>query len=446
MQSSPLDSQPDSAPSAPSGSRVYYGWWITGLCFTNVAARRGSETAYSVLLVALVADLGWERGTITGAFALSMLIAGFLSPVAGLLYDRFPPRLALSLGSGALGVSALALSWMQHTVHLYFIMAVLFAPALALLNLGALSAYLSRWFVCRRAFSLGLSQAGQGFGIFILTPLVSGLMSMWGWRLGYLGFGLGLLVLMLPLNLLVARTGPQQLGLLPDGVGKPSDPAPGAGGQGGSTADFARGTWTLARARRTRVFWALLLAFYFFPAANQLFFIHLVAHLTDAGLDRLTAAFILSLAGLFSIPGRMAFGWLTDRYGGLVATQLSFTLSILAVVLILLPGATNLLSLYLFALVFGLSLGSRGVALGAFTANTFPGPEFGVIYGWITAGQLIGGAGGPWLGGLVFDALGSYRTVFYGCIGGFVLSALLIGVAALGRRPQSVTQGADQPN
>ena len=35
------------------GAKLYYGWWVTGACFLCVAAHRGSETAYGVLLVAL---------------------------------------------------------------------------------------------------------------------------------------------------------------------------------------------------------------------------------------------------------------------------------------------------------------------------------------------------------------------------------------------------------
>ncbi len=235
--------------------------------------------AVSVLLVALVAEFGWERGTIAGAFALAMLIAGCFAPVAGWLLDRYPPRFGMSLGGLALGLSALALAGMQTAWQLYVTMAVLFAPALALLNLGSLSAYLAR---------------------------------------------------------------------------------------------------------------------------------------------------------LVSIPGRLLFGVLTDRFGGIIATQLSLGLSILAVIFVLLPASTWLL--HVFAVVFGLSLGSRGVSLGALTADTFPGPEFGVIYGWITSGQLIGGAFGPWLAGLIFDRMGSYRLVFYGCIVGFAVSIFFVVLAAWGRR------------
>ncbi len=405
--------------------RLYYGWWVTGACFLNVAARRGSETAYSVLLVALVAEFGWERGTIAGAFALSMLIAGCGAPVAGWLLDRYTPRLSMSLGGAALGLSALALAGVQTPWQLYVVMAILFAPALALLNLGSLSAYLARWFVRRRAFAMGLSQAGQGGGIFILTPLIGWLIFAMGWRLGYLVFGVGLLALLLPLNLLVPRRDPQQLGLEPDGESARRPHV-------STSSDLAQGTWTLERARRTSVFWMLLLCFYCFPTANQVFFIHLVPHLTDIGFAPSKAAWIFAAAGLVSIPGRLLFGLLTDWYGGILATQLSLGLSILAVLLMLLPPSLGLL--YLFALVFGLSLGSRGVSLGALTADTFPGPEFGVIYGWITSGQLIGGAFGPWLAGLVFDRMGSYHLVFYGCIAGFAVSLIFIALAAWGRR------------
>lgn len=410
--------------------RLYYGWWVTAACFAFVGARRGCETAYGVLLVALVREFGWERATITGAFSLSMLVAGLLTPVAGKLLDRFDPRLPFGIGVVALGGATLALAHLHSVTHLYWIMMTLFALSLATLDLATLSAYLARWFVRRRALVLGLSQAGQGCGIFVLTPAISWLITTVGWRSGYVLLGCVLWLLLVPLNFLVLRSTPGDLGLEPDGTSAPNPLLPRAHRP---ATDFASATWTLAQARRTRVFWALLLCFYFFPASNQVFHIHLVAYLTDLGLDKLSAAFVLSLAGLCSIAGRLMFGVLTDRYGGIVATQLSFAFSVLGVVLILLPNATSMLMLYLFAVVFGLSLGSRGVTLGSLAANTFPGPEFGVIYGWITSGQLIGGALGPWLAGHIFDQTGSYHMAFYGCIGGFLLSALLVGVAAMGR-------------
>ena len=97
---------------------MYYGWGVGAVCFLFVAARRGSETAYAVLLVVLVQEFGWQRATITGAFSLAMLVGGLLTPLAGRLLDRFDPRLAFGIGSLALGLAALALLFFSLHVFL----------------------------------------------------------------------------------------------------------------------------------------------------------------------------------------------------------------------------------------------------------------------------------------------------------------------------------------
>jgi hypothetical protein len=67
--------------------------------------------------------------------------------LAGRCLDRFDPRLPFGVGVLALGLSALALAGISRVLHLYLIMAMLFSLALALLELGTLSAYLARWFI-----------------------------------------------------------------------------------------------------------------------------------------------------------------------------------------------------------------------------------------------------------------------------------------------------------
>ena len=93
-----------------------------------------------------------------------MLVAGLLAALAGMSLDHLAPRFPFGMGVLTLGLAAMGLSRVSQISHLYWVMAVLFAPALTLLNLGTLSAQ-------------GLSQAGQGFGIFVLTPAVGWLIS-----------------------------------------------------------------------------------------------------------------------------------------------------------------------------------------------------------------------------------------------------------------------------
>ena len=65
-----------------------------------------------------------------------------------------------------------------------------------------------------------------------------------------------------------------------------------------------------------------------------------------------------------------------------------------------------------YALLFGLGFGARGPIITAMASDLFGGRRFGLIYGALSVGNGIGGAIGPWFGGVVHDVMGSYRVVF----------------------------------
>jgi len=55
----------------------------------------------------------------------------------------------------------------------------------------------------------------------------------------------------------------------------------------------------------------------------------------------------------------------------------------------------------------------RGRAVGV----AFSGMGCGVIYGALNLGNGLGGAIGPWFGGVVHDVMGTYRVVFLASVG-----------------------------
>ncbi len=69
-------------------------------------------------------------------------------------------------------------------------------------------------------------------------------------------------------------------------------------------------------------------------------------------------------------------------------------------ILIFLPELKSVFWLYLYAILFGLGFGARGPIVSAMMADMFSGKHFGSIYGFINIGNGIGGALGPWLGGV----------------------------------------------
>jgi len=125
------------------------------------------------------------------------------------------------------------------------------------------------------------------------------------------------------------------------------------------------------------------------------------------------AASIFGVMGLMSILGRAGFGLAADRFGGPLAATVSYgctaggSLSLLA-----LESDRHAAWLVSYALLFGLGFGARGPIIAAMASDFFGGRRLGVIYGALTIGNGLGGAIGPWFGGVVHDVMGSYRLVF----------------------------------
>jgi MFS family permease len=82
-------------------------------------------------------------------------------------------------------------------------------------------------------------------------------------------------------------------------------------------------------------------------------------------------------------------------------------------------------------------VGAQGVlgygltsVIGAIAAEIFQGPHYGTIFGTLMLAAIGGGAAGPWITGILYDATGSYTVAWWIAIGCSVLSAAAIWLAA----------------
>jgi MFS family permease len=157
---------------------------------------------------------------------------------------------------------------------------------------------------------------------------------------------------------------------------------------------------------------------------------HQVAHLVEAGIDARWAATAFGVMGLLSAAGRASFGALSDRVGRIPAALVSYASTALGTLALLLvaPGSAPWL-LYAFVVLFGLTLGARGPIVAALAADLYRGRTFGAVLGVITLGNRLGSALGPWLGGVIYDMTGSYRTAFGVAIAAIALAAVALVLA-----------------
>jgi MFS family permease len=90
----------------------YAGWRVLAAAFTGVMVSFAPIVPYtfSLFLDPLHQEFGWKREAMGGAFALAAITVALVSPLIGLLLDRFPPRRILlpSILVFALALAALS--------------------------------------------------------------------------------------------------------------------------------------------------------------------------------------------------------------------------------------------------------------------------------------------------------------------------------------------------
>jgi MFS family permease len=155
--------------------------------------------------------------------------------------------------------------------------------------------------------------------------------------------------------------------------------------------------------------------------------IHIVPHVIDLGFSASTAADVLATLGGVSIAGRLIMGGAVDRIGSRRALIIIFT--ILMAALCLLPYATALWMLYVFAALQGFAHGGFFSITSPTVADLFGTRYHGLILGIVIFSGTIGGSIGPILGGRIFDVthsyLGLFRMLAVACVIALVLAATL---------------------
>jgi MFS family permease len=363
-----------------------------------LAVGNGLYFTFSVFLVPLVEEFRWSRGLTAGALSLSTVLQGLLSPVAGILVDRFGPRPVILSGAVLLSAASILTATTRSAFELYLYTGLLGAVGLVGLGPVPMGVLLSRWFSARRGRAVGVAFSGMGFGVFVMGPLAQWLIASMGWRVASAVLGLGSLCVLFPIAWLGARD-PEARAV---GPGRPRQQT------SGPNPDSA-----LRQAIRTRTFWALWCAYLCTPLAVFPVTTHQVAFAIDRGFQPIFAASIFGVMGLLSIVGRVSFGFAADRFGGALTATVSYACTAGGVLALLaLEGDARAGWLVVYALLFGLGFGARGPIITAMASDLFGGRRFGVIYGALSVGNGLGGAIGPWFGGVVHDVLGSYRVVF----------------------------------
>ncbi len=193
---------------------------------------------------------------------------------------------------------------------------------------------------------------------------------------------------------------------------------------------------------RTPAFWLVSLGHGSALLVVSAVVVHMVTHVTERlGYSLGQAATVVALLTVAQITGHIGGGWAGDRVSKraiVVGCMVGH-----AAALLLLAVASAYWMVVAFALLHGLSWGTRGPLMAAIRADYFGSAAFGTISGVSSMVTMLGMVGGPLVAGILADRTGSYRL-------GFTVLALLAFVGSvfflLAKRPAPpASRGAPAP-
>lgn len=350
----------------------------------------------SIFMTPLVDHFGWSRADVSLGYvaaAMGMAVGGL---VWGRVSDRLDLRWMLALGGVC---QVLPLVWLSgigsigpflaaHALLGFFGFGALYAPYVAVA---------SDWFPARRGLVMGIVTAGGAVGQGVLPYLSEALIAAQGWRQAYLDLALIMAVIQSAVFLTLRY--------------RTARPA----GRNAATAGATVLTPRLITLGAAAFFCCACMGM---PLVHLAGFVAMICGSANLGATSLLIAMISGTIG------RIAFGLLADRIGNLPTYRIAAFGQ--GASLLFFPELTGTAPLMVLSALFGFAFSGNMTCMLLCIRQEAPPQRLGAAIGGILFVAWAGMGVGGYLGGAVFDTLGSYDWAFRTATGFGFASFLLL--------------------
>ena len=372
---------------------------LTRLIITLFIAIVGNAGMWGIVVI--MPNLGDEfqvsRSVLSIPYTLTMLGFALGNVFLGRIVDRFGITRAIILASLLNAFGYVCACIFDSFLALAFFH--LFIGLGTAVSFGPLLADISLWFKKYRGIAVAITASGNYVSGAIFPILLGGLISDYGWRISYFLLALSCIFIILPASFFLQRRLDK----------KYSD----------EQERQASIMSTSSRFKPLTLQIILSIAGICCCVAMSMPQIHLVTMCVDLGYGSQVGAEMLSLMLLGGVISRLVSGVLVDFIGGVRTLLLGSSLQCIG--LILYYPTTEMNSLYLVSLIFGLSQGGIVPSYAIIVREYMPPQEAGARVGIVIMATVIGMAFGGWISGVIFDATNSYQlAILNGIIWNFV--------------------------
>lgn len=352
----------------------------------------GPRSAMGFFQLPILQDNGWDRATFGMAMALQNLFWGMGQPLFGVVADKFGTWRVLAVGAVLYTLGLVVMAQAPSPLWLHIGGGVLIGLGVAACSFGVVLASIARLVSPeKRSIAFGLGTAAGSAGMFVFAPISQGLIDNLGWSDSLIA--IAIVMLLIPLLAIPLR-----------------------GNSATSRIAVHEYEQTVKQALREALASKgyLLLTSGFFVCGFQVAFItaHFPAYISDLGIAAKWAVVAISLIGFFNIIGSLASGVIGQRYSKPIFLSLIYLgRSIAFTAFLLIPQTPT--TVVVFSIVIGILWLSTVAPTNALVAVMFGTRYLGMLGGLVFFSHQVGSFLGVYLGGVLYEATGSYDVVWW---------------------------------
>lgn len=388
----------------------FYGYVNLGVLFIFNIASMLSMTTFTIFLPFWVKEFSWNRGLLSLANSISLVISGLAAPAAGLLVMKFGAKKNIVIGNLIMAVGVILLSFMSTMWHLYVFYGVFIGIGFTLGGMLSMTTIINNWFVMKRTMALSIAMASAGLGGIVISPVMMHLVTTIGWRVTYQITAVAIFICCVLIPGLFLKNTPSELGQIPDGSAsdKKMDIKPETAPSSNiyrTPVDF-----TAKEAIRTLSLWLIVGYTTFQMLGMQALMTHQVAYLFDIGITPKMAALAGGIMSVSMTVCQVGIGFLGLKFNIRYLAIASVVIVIAGYILLLVARSVPLV--FVYSIFIGAGFGIQMLVMGTMIPNYFGMAEFPKIMGYaMPIGIILGAIGAPGAGH-IRDITGSYIPAF----------------------------------
>lgn len=378
------------------GGRFYYGYVIIAIGFLlMLLSYVALASSTSVFVGPVTESLGINRSTFLVYKSIHSVAAVLAAPFLGRMAAKGMVKkiILISLFSSIIGFGLFSIA---QSIWFFYIGGIFTGVGFIGTCTMPISVLVTTWFGGKiRGTMMGFAFMGSGLGGMAMLPFLTYLISLFNWRVAYMGAAVVFLVILIPVVAIFVVKAPEEKGFF-------------RMGQTTEEADAKEITgMTTKMAKKTPMYWLALASVICTTVASGAILSNSIVYYTDMGID---AVFAATLAGLqlgLLIVGKITIGALCDKVGVKFGTTFSMYLFACTFVFLYLMQF-NSSFVYAVVLCYGIGGGTITLSPSLMVNQIFGEKEYGKLVSHTTMAVSIGGIFAGPVSAFVFDVTGSY--------------------------------------